>query len=190
MRNPLVITKILLMVVALAGVLYVMRSVNQDGAGRFLQALGVEPGTQQSPGLQPSNRKLQEGEESHNICPTRIKAITWADGRAVQEHKEGLKMRWQALEPGKPEPRDISYLEVEKWLSLHCQIAIKPVLTQTDPPGPFTKFLTIQYVDGTENVIAKHEKVFKSDAKLFTSEDFESALADLERIAIFPAKGT
>lgn len=178
--RALVYFKIAALVVLLAGVSCVIRKVNPDSTTRFLAALGIEPGTVESPGLQSGGgTRWEPGMTRMSLCPTRIHAISWLDGKEVRETREGLKSKWMVFDP---RPREIGYLEMEKWLSRHCQIVVE---STTKPPATqFESFMIIRYVDGSELHI-KHggTVLFLFGNQAYLSEDFRSALDEITAIA-------
>ncbi len=170
------------MVFALIGVVFAIRALNTSKVEGFFHAIGVEPGVPQSPGLQPGSRPLSEGEERYNICRTRIHSVEWKD-RKVEEFREGLNMRWMAVDPT---PREISYMEVEKWLSRNCQIIIQPFQAASSDRSLFNDFVTVQYIDGQKLIIKRGPgPVYQIESKTFHSPYLDNALKDLEKIAQF-----
>jgi hypothetical protein len=158
--------------------------MNKDNVERAMAALGVEPGTSESPGLQPSSRALQPGEERFNICRNRIHAIDFEGGNKVEEFKEGLKLRWLAFQDG--QPRELGYLEVEKWLSSHCQIVVKPATEKEIETISARQALTIRYIDRSELPIERIGGLyFRIEGKLFQSKDFADAIEELRQLAQF-----
>lgn len=184
--KTLIYLKIATLVLMLAGVLYVMTGVSKEKIEQTFLALGVAPGPATAPGLQPGNRAMEQGEKRFNLCPTRIHAIVWNDGRKVEELRQGLKLRWMAHDP---QPREISYLAVEKWLSRHCTIAVR-LKEGGEPAAEKTPFLVIQFINQTEMKILKLAGggFAVDDGPSFQSPDFEEALVELEEIAVFETK--
>lgn len=183
--------KIVLLVGALILTFMAIRRVTTEKVQGAFSALGIEPGAAGSPGLQPGGAPLQEGEERRTLCLTRIHAVRFPDGRAVVEVKDGLKLDWTAEEDGKS--RSLGYLEVEKWLSLHCQFVAKPAgepsdeeITPQTEPQPFVE---IEYIDKSNWRLNKSGDVLftVSDPKdRFYSSDLEAALDELRTLAGFP----
>lgn len=183
--------KISIMVLFLVGVVFVIRNVTSESVANFFVAFGIEPGTAQSPGLQPATRALKAGEVRFNICPTRIHAVVWPDGRKVEEKKEGLKLRWMAFDPSE---REMAYLETEKWLSRHCQIIIEPKqVPENESLKDQGTFIRLEFIDGRIWEFGKAALPGPSGAPVltligqgaFASPDFEDALRELEAIAGF-----
>lgn len=189
--KPAVFFKVILMVVTLVFVIAIMRGMTPEKMENVFAALGIEPGTAHSPGLQPGGRPLTEGEERFNICRTRIHSITWPSGRRVEEFKEGLKLRWVAVDP---RPREIGYLEVEKWLSAHCQVIIRPIKEAPETSGQPSE-IVIRFVDNSTATIrnlggALYDVKDFGEERLVESLDLKEALLELQRIAQFdPVSG-
>jgi hypothetical protein len=181
--------KVAALTAALFMVITISRGLNTNTVEKAFQALGIEPGTPNSPGFQPGGQPLAPGEERFNICRTRIVSFAWSPERRIEEKKEGLKLIWLAYSP---DAREIGTIEVEKWLSLHCQIRIKPidgVIESESSP----KELTLSYVDGSKAVIrryagARYDLRELGEARPVRSLDFEAALAELEAIGGFQAE--
>lgn len=190
--RPALFFKIAVMIVSLFFVVTIIRELNTSKVENALQAIGIEPGTSQSPGFQPAGRPLDAGEERFNICRTRIHSITWPSGRRVEEFKEGrLKLRWVAVDP---RPREIGYMEVEKWLSAHCQIITRPLAEDAQGVGAPSE-ITIRFVDDSSVTLRRYEgTVFDlkdlGEKRLVESPDLVGALLELQEIAQFdPASG-
>lgn len=176
------------LLIALVGVIYAIRTLQPSSVQKAMLALGVEPGTQASPGLQPASRALQEGEQHLNICRTRIHAIEFDGGQKVEEFKQGLNLKWLAFEDSKP--RELGYLDVEKWLSRHCQIIVKPVDEAALPKDAVRGKVKLVYIDRTElpiDWIYGHH--FQFEGKTYDSTDFADALAELRGLASFEKPG-
>jgi hypothetical protein len=172
--------KIMGLLLTLVIVMYAMRHINDNSMQGVFQALGVDAGGgSNSPGFQASGRARVQGEERIAICPTRIHSITWADGRRIEETENGLKLKWMGYVP---DARELTYLEVERWLSQHCQVVGQPLpLKAQDQPAPY---LTIQYVDGSKiEIYRMGDDLFRFGAKgLYRSKDFVEAIRELEHI--------
>ncbi len=175
--------KIIVMVGMLIGIIYSIRSMNAGKVQTAFEALGIQSGNHQNPGFQAANRPLQPGEENFNLCQTRVHAIAWSPERKVEEERDGLKLRWMAFDP---QPRELNYMAIEKWLSAHCQVAVMPI---PSPTVGYRPLITIQYIDGKDlkieigtdgTYLAQLEK-----PKVFSSQDLTDALKELEGIAQF-----
>lgn len=184
--NKLLILKIVILVGALAMIISIMGKLSPEKVTDALATIGAAPGTPDSPGLQPWTREVKPGEERFNICRTRVHAVVWADGKKVEELKQGLKLTWRSFNP---EPRELPYMGVEKWFSRHCQIVIQPVrdAAQTPAPGDFQPYLKLEFIDGEAQLIERTvDGIFRSGDAIFKSDDLEAAMAELSAIAQFP----
>ena len=172
--------KILGLAVTLLIVMYAMRHINDGSMQGVFQALGVDAGGgSNSPGFQASGRIRAQGEERIAICPTRIHSVNWADGRRIEETESGLKLRWMGYTP---DQRELTYLEVERWLSQHCQVVAQPLpLNEHEKLAPY---LTIHYIDGTKLEIDRlGDDLFRFGVKgTYRSKDFIDAIHQLEHI--------
>lgn len=179
--KPLFLAKIILLSVMLIGVLYSIRQVNGGAVQRAFQALGLQAGSGEAPGFHPANRPLAPGEKSFNLCPNRIHAVVWSERRKVEEFRDGMKLKWIAVDPA---PRELGYMEIEKWLSAHCKIAVKPV---ADSSATYADYISVRYIDGTELKIGKAAdgsfRAAGATPEAFQSPDLASALEELEKIA-------
>ena len=105
--------------------------------------------------------------------------MSWSNGKEIRETREGLKSKWMAFDP---QPHEIGYLEMEKWLSRHCQIIVEP--TTQPPAAQFKSFMTIRYIDGSELHIKRGSAtLFLFGDQAYLSEDFRSALDEIAAIA-------
>lgn len=175
------------MVLALAGVLWSMRSLNTQNIEKAFDALGLQAGGAGSPGFQAAGQILSPGEERFNICRTRITAIEFGSQRRIEESNAGLKVTWKAVDP---RMREISTLDVEKWLTGHCQIVIKPALGVAGDLGegnlkPIGS-VEFKFVDGTKLSVQRlGEQRFKIESRVFESPDLQMALLELQQNAQF-----
>ena len=167
------------MVLTLVGVVMVIRSLDGESMNKVFHALGIDTASSDAPGLRASVRPLFEGEEKFNLCPTRIHAIEWSSGRKIEEHKEGLKMKWMA----QPDNRELGYLAIEKWLSYHCQVAVRPFGPGEGVQGaPDTTI--VHFIDGSKLEIKRFaEDQYMVGDRGFRSADLKKALEGLQKLA-------
>jgi hypothetical protein len=156
-----------------------------------LHSLGVDAGNSAAPGFQPAtSRTLEAGEERLNLCPTRIASVTWADGREVEESPSGIKRKWLAAFP-RAAPREIGYLEVEKWLSQHCEVIAQLAEGVIVGADSAQRLAVVRYIDGSETVIDQTPqglvKISQpgASARFYRSSDLKGALQELATIAQF-----
>ena len=168
--NLLYAAKIAILAAALVVVIWAIRGLQAGHVESVFDALGA-------------GRKAS-GEETYTLCRTRIHALKWADGTKVEEHLEGLKMKWFAYGP---EPRLLSYLEIEKWLSKHCQFTVAPLSTEFSAGIRFEPFMVIDFVDKSTKEILKGSdsvgEIFKVGDRSFRSPEFSEALKELRQAA-------
>jgi hypothetical protein len=180
--------KILFLVAALIGTFFAMKNLNPEKVQTAFQALGIEPGAPGQPGLQPGGAPLAQGEIRRSLCLTRIHAIRFPDGKALVEVKKGMKLDWTAEESGKS--RSVGYLDIEKWLSRHCQFVAKPVSAAEEPdlvpqnePKPY---VIIEFIDKSRWEIHRSGEVLftvSDPTDRFLSPDLDSALEELKVLA-------
>ena len=197
--------KISILVIGLVIVLIAIRSTTKDKVEAAFQTLGLEPGA--APNGSEA-KALVVGETRRTLCQTRVHAVRFPDGRSVVERKQGMKLDWVAEEsaqnsgndygpgPGGETPgRSISYLQIEKWFSLHCQFVAAPAppldekTEKLEPSNEPVKFVRIDFIDNS------HWELYRSGDVLFSvshpqdrfvSPELESALQELRSIAAFP----
>ena len=107
---------------------------------------------------------------NYRICRTRIESMEWVSGSRIYEDKSGRKPRWMSVSAG-AEPRELDYLEVEKWFGINCVIKVgmmNPQLSHKLSLEP--DLLTIRFVD--QRVV--HVKKSISDEFLFDQDFFKS----------------
>lgn len=165
-----------------------MKNLNPEKVQTAFQALGIEPGAPGQPGLQPGGAPLAQGEIRRSLCLTRIHAIRFPDGKAVVEVKNGMKLDWTAEESGKS--RSVGYLDIEKWLSRHCQFVAKPISAAEEPdlvpqnePKPY---VTVEFIDKSRWEIHRSGEVLftvSDPTDRFLSPDLDSALEELKVLA-------
>lgn len=172
MLKYLLFVKVLLLVLMLGFVLWSMKVIDTQSVARVFSALGIE----------------SDASAQMKLCRSRVRALVFPDGRKVEERVDGLSMSWMAYGP---EAHEISYLDMEKWLSKHCQIKVEPLKPQDEVRSAYGEFLTLQFVDGKQIKIevaggsASPEALFRIDGELVRSNDLRSAVDELVRIAQF-----
>jgi hypothetical protein len=192
--------KLIVMVLMLTGVLYSIRSMNEKSVEKAFDALGLQEGGAGSPGLQAAGAALKPGEERFNLCRTRINGIEFGTGRKINEATAGLKTTWLASEPvlGQKQdpapsgaPREIGTLDIEKWLTQHCQIVVRAVPHAAVESLNSRSKIDVRYVDGTTlSLLRIGGRYFEIGQRDFESEDFAAALVELQLLAQFnPASG-
>jgi hypothetical protein len=182
------LARILFLTMALVLVILAIRGMNSGKTELVFQALGLSPGTSDSPGVEPGGRRLRPGDERFNVCKTRIHSLEWSSGPRIEETQEGFKMRWMAFDP---QPHEVGYLEMERWLSHHCQIVVHPVDPSSLASLPAISSLHIHYVDDSEAKYDRFEgNVFRVEQRTFHSDDLAEAISELGQIAqITPSNG-
>ncbi len=117
--------------------------------------------------------------ESVNLCRTRVHAIIWPDGRKIQEARDQMKAHWQAYNLN---PEDIGSMDVEKWLSLHCEVP--GVSREPSAAHPTKAFVTFEYIDGgRENLDRSDDGVYRFAGRTFASPVLDKAFEDLIKLA-------
>jgi hypothetical protein len=149
-----------------------------------LEKVGLDAG---SAGAAPNAAKAPSGSNSGeqvNLCRTRIHAIIWPDGRKIQEFESGMKLRWQAYNL---DPTDIGYMDMEKWLSLHCEVAAS---ARDASASVFKTFVTIVYIDGTKEELGlAGDGTYRFAGQTFASPDLVKAISDLISLANLQPQG-
>jgi hypothetical protein len=185
MKSVFLYVKIGALVFALSGVFYATQHLNPQAVANALAAFGIQAGTAESPGFQAAGHPSGDASGVRiPICPTRIQEIITPDGRRIFESTESNgRLKWSAFDSA---PHEISALEIEKWLSLHCQINAVPVAQNSAQSGVHVVY-KIAYPSGDPLEIARvNDSYFVVKGQTFKSEDLRQALKDLENIG-FPA---
>ncbi|MES2963804.1 MAG: hypothetical protein V4760_07920 [Bdellovibrionota bacterium] len=179
--KPIVILKVALLVLMLAGVIFAMRSMSESSAAKFFGALGIDPSNSYANGV-PATRVPGVGESKLSICKTRVRAVVWPDGRRVEESRQEIRAKWMAVDPT---PREIGSLDVEKWFSRHCEIVIRESEAATGVKDGFSNFVTFEFIDGTKTDFRRTEAgVIRGDGdRQFYSDDFDAAVTELLALA-------
>lgn len=154
--------KIILLVIALTVFVAIMRGVTPSHMQRFFAAF--ESGQTQN----------------FNLCRTRVHAMIWTDGHKIEESKNGMKMKWLAYTPA---AREVSYLEVERWLGENCRVPMNSVAPETAAGLTFLPFMTFQFIDQQAAAIMRAGDVFQVDGAIFKSAKLANALDELKGIA-------
>ncbi len=178
--NKFIYLKVLILVAALAIVFYIMTHMSPGKVEAGMANVGLP----EAGGAATPLRSAGSESEQINLCHTRIQAIIWPDGRKVQEFKDGMKLKWQAYNL---DPSDIGYMDMEKWLSLHCEVAAS---ARDASASAFKPFVTIDYIDGTKEELARaNGGVYRFGGKTFVSPDLEKAISDLISLANLRPQG-
>ena len=192
--------RILFLIIALFAVIYTMGHLDSSKTSQFLTALGIDSPSH-SGGQQGMHSRVVTQVETSKIviCPTRIRAFVWPDGRKLEESASGMKTRWLAYDPA---PREVNSIEVEKWLSLHCQVSAviyNPTLDTSrgaqrgGSADAFAKSLGFELVGGKTIQLRKGgPDLYALEKQIFRSKDLSDALSELAQIAKFdkPEKGS
>lgn len=179
--------KLFFLALTLGGVIYVMTHMNADAVARALAAFGVEAGTPESPGLMAAGRVAGPEEERFNICPNRVHSISFVKtGYTISEGETPQGRQWMLAQENPKSVNELSYMEVEKWFSKHCQIVIRVTeggsVESLSPNEP----IHITYIDGSKRTFVRSGNLFSEGSKRFESQDFAEALEELKRIAQIP----
>lgn len=179
----LAFAKVFILLAALFIVVQVMRSTSPDSVSRFMSSIGIETGGAGSRGFHPASGVVSADLKPLNICPTRIHAISWSDGRVIQEDKSGMRTQWKA---GEPVPHEIGAIEMEKWLSRHCQIEVEPKKLAAGEAIHFKPLLKVQYIDRAATELFRSDSgLYRFGEKIFTSLEMNRAISELTQVASF-----
>lgn len=170
--------RIAIMIVTLAAVVSTIRNLRSGQSNDFF---AIFQGAQ-SPATKTAQAGIGQRTVRYNLCQTRIHALILPDGRKVEEFKQGLTMKWLAYEPA---PRELAYLEVEKWLGEYCRFQASPVQMAVNAAN-FREVLRIEFINGEKQVITSAGgDLYRVGDQAFQSPELTKALADLKRIALF-----
>lgn len=188
MKSISIYIRLGVLVIALVLVFVGMKAMTPQAIQGAFSALGVEPGAAGQPGFQSGGKPLAQGEERRTLCRTRLRAIRFADDRAVAEVSKGMKLDWTAEDGAgeKKSVRSIGYLEMEKWLSQHCQFLAAPAGEMAVGEVPAVVF---EFIDGSSWGLSQAGPLFLPDSgpkTPFSSPDLQAALAELRQLAGFP----
>lgn len=178
--TKLIYLKIFVLVAALGMVFYIITHMSPEKVETSLQQVGLQTGGVPATvaGRAPIGVPASSN-ESINLCRTRIQALVWPDGRKIQEFKDGMKLKWQAFNL---DPADFGTMEMEKWLSLHCEVATSAPSDAS--ASSFTPYIKIEYIDGTKEVLARSVSGdYRFSGKTFASPDLDKAVSDLISLA-------
>jgi hypothetical protein len=174
----LLIAKLVLMSLALVFVLWTMKVIDAKAISKVFATLGLESGTTGS------------GAGTLKLCRSRVQSLIWPDGRKIEERVDGLKMDWMAHDPS---PRLLNYLDMEKWLSQHCEITTQGLQSRDRALSAYLPFLTIKFVDGSTLQIQQspgEPELFLIDHQLVRSGDLLKASNELAVLAQFTKAGS
>ncbi len=187
--NKLVYLKVVVLVLALCGVVYVITQMSPAKMAAGMEQVGLAPA---SPVGAPPSAPVASvasaagtagAATSVNLCRTRVHAIVWPDGRKLQEVTSGMKARWQAYNLT---PEDVGSMDIEKWLSLHCEVAVSDHAASASSKP----YVTIEYIDGSKEALDRSDDgVYRFAGKTFVSPALDQAFADLIKVANLEPRG-
>ncbi|MCM2281419.1 MAG: hypothetical protein NDI61_06185 [Bdellovibrionaceae bacterium] len=170
--------KVVSLLLALIGVLMLINGVNATHVDRFFRTFGGDPTT-------IGAGQLPE-QVSMILCKTRIHAIIWPDGPKIEEFKQGMTMKWLAHDP---QPREIGYLDMEKWLGEHCRFSAREVPADIASSAQFQSEIVVEFIDQTSTRIGLGDhQMIRFDGRVLESPDLIQALGQLRGLAQFPEK--
>ena len=191
MKSVSIYIRLGVLVIALVLVFVGMKAMTPQAIQGAFSALGVEPGAAGQPGFQSGGKPLAPGDERRTLCRTRLRAIRFADDRAVAEVSKGMKLDWTAEEGAgeKKSVRSIGYLKMEKWLSQHCQILAATSASASEMAVGEVPAVVFEFIDGSGWGLSQAGALFRphSDPQTpFSSPDLQAALVELRELAGFP----
>ncbi|MDZ4661496.1 MAG: hypothetical protein SGJ18_07725 [Pseudomonadota bacterium] len=115
--------------------------------------------------------------ESLRWCETRVKSLQTKSGLKVEQ--EG--MNWITVAP---EKKGLDTVAIEKWLAKYCTLAIQDPRPPPFVPTKNDELLAVEFIDGEKSSFALTPSGFLTwDGLLFKSEQFETMVAELKKLA-------
>jgi hypothetical protein len=194
--TPTIFLRAAVLTLGLILIVWSSSGITVDKINAAFHALGIEPGAAGSPGLQPGGQPLQPGEERRTLCRTRIASFHFPDGRSIVEEKHGPRFEWLAEERQRDARgeetllrSEMSYIEMEKWLSRHCQYVVRPADPAEASGLAIAPLVRVVFVDRSELIFGRagewigemEQGAFKGGR--FKSPDLMSALEELKVLA-------
>ncbi len=163
--------KIFGLLICFVGVVAVINRLDPKHVDKFFKTLGADQSQTGNDGASPP------ASSTYRLCDSRIHSMKWNDGRRIEESKDGMKLKWMAHNP---EPRELSYLEIERWLSQNCDIS---VTTASSAGVAFSPFLTIEFVNqNLKTIYRASPNLFQIDGQVLHSTQLEQALEKLRNL--------
>lgn len=157
------IVKFNFLVLGLLGVIYLIWYLNSKGLPESAtQIMGIKGSSQAALKV--------------NICPTRVKRLSFDNQNALIEEK----MRWKVIKSGEAKG-PIDQVGVEKWFGKNCYLQGQPTQPASSSLEPVAMF---NYVDGTEALLfyEPSSEVFLFADTSFKSTQLSQALAQLAEL--------
>lgn len=118
-----------------------------------------------------------------NLCPNRIHSLDFGSNRKIEESHAGGDMQWKAYEP---DPRNLNYLAVEKWLGEHCYVEAVELKEKMETLGAFESAVKIEFIDGKQVTLMQNSAnsdIYSWDGRFYESKDMTLALGELLSLA-------
>ncbi len=174
--------RIVALLTALIGVIAIIKGIGPHHVQNFFGAFTGDPAALET--MRPV--AVSPRKEKFNLCKTRVHAIIWPDGRKIEEFKQGFTMKWLAFDP---QPREIGYLDIEKWLGEHCRFDVQAPSPEVSAEAAFANEITVEFIDKSTIRIAQAPgDLFRIDDRIIHSPEFAQALNELRGLAQFDEK--
>jgi hypothetical protein len=179
-----ILLQISFLLLLLIGVVFTMKKITPENMQTFFATMGADTSsvgggsTVKAAHVAPAPAVS----EAYNLCKTRISSFRWFNDFRIEESKDSFKGKWMAYDPA---PSELNYLEMEKWLSQHCEVPVQKSAEQV-PASDFHPFVTIRYIDGSSFLIeTAGPGRFRMDGQIYRSDELMSAFRELMRVGGF-----
>ena len=178
-----VYARALSLVVSLSLVLGVIAYLQGGSFHKFIEMKSKELGLSGEDHTQ-THTKLAKS-LSFRLCKSRIASLEWSNHAKIYEDKSSPKAKWMAQDFGSGEPRELDYLDVEKWLGINCMVRVIPLQAfVASQPSGLPDFLVVRFIDGSISHVKKSKiSDFQFDDQFFQSGELARSLSELYRLA-------
>jgi hypothetical protein len=156
--------KVSTLLIALSVTLYSMYLLNTGHSTDFMVSLG-----------------LGEKSQSLNWCSNRMVKLESAEPGEAWILQE-VDKKWQ-LSVDSAEPKNVEYLDVEKWMAKYCILDIQVYRNEKILDMHSTPFANATFNDGTQaHIFILDEDLFQINEVTFRSYEFKNGIADLKAL--------
>jgi len=163
------IVKINVLVLALLGVVFVMRSM-QSGPGPSTLAalLGAPP-----PPAAPSE-PTRGAATTLDWCNTRVSALERPGKPTIRQ----IKLQWYL------EDKLLEFIPVEKWFGRNCRVIIDRVSPSEFDAATAKPVLVVKFIKGEPETLMAAGNIYRWEREIFRSSELDQALVDLDTLPL------
>ena len=169
------IVKANFLILSLGLIVYIMFQMKTSGLPpTFLSVLGISP----PPATTAHIHKDTESGNTEQLtwCQTRVQSMESPSGFKIYQDK----LKWLT---GDSNPREVNFLDVEKWFGRNCSLKIKPLGKATTDINTFQTALIVNFIKGGSERflnLPQEPHIYSWKGQVFRSPQLKQALDQLK----------